>query len=416
MLRKLSCGNVVIGFWLLSLLCVSASVWAQKTDMAQGVNLAEMMGWDIVVAEDAIASEHYAAKEFQTFFSQASGITLPIVGCSSGAGKHVFIGASGAMRASDAGFEVAKFGDEDFRIVVRDQVIVIAGGRPRGALYGVYTFLEDYLGVRFLTAEHNHVPSVGDWRVVGPVDRFYHPPLEYRLSFYGETCANQAFAVRLRNNGMEIDAKLGGRSKQRGINHSFYTQIPASRYGKDHPEYFCEIDGKRLGEVSNDKLGIQPCLTNPEVLRIVTDAVISDIESNPQYSSISVSQNDNSNYCRCSACRAIDEREGTPMGSLLSFVNAVADEVAKVHPEIKIGTLAYWYSRKPPKTIKPRDNVQIQLCSIECSMLQPISDPDCMLNVSFCKDFQEWSRICDDIRIWNYTTNFSSYLFPCPNK
>ena len=103
------------------------------------------------------------------------------------------------------------------------------------------------------------------------------------------------------------------------------------------------------------------------------------------------------------------------MGSLLTFVNAVSDETVKTHPDVKIGTLAYWYSRKAPATIKPRPNVQIQLCSIECCMMHPINDPQCELNVAFCNDLQAWSQVCRDINIWNYNTNFTNYLLPCPN-
>ena len=44
-----------------------------------GVDLARLNGWDIVVADDAIASEIYAAEEFQELFRQASGVKLPIV-------------------------------------------------------------------------------------------------------------------------------------------------------------------------------------------------------------------------------------------------------------------------------------------------------------------------------------------------
>jgi hypothetical protein len=51
------------------------------------------------------------------------------------------------------------------------------------------------------------------------------------------------------------------------------------------------------------------------------------------------------------------------MGVLLNFVNKVADGVGKKYPDVKIGTLAYQYSHKPPKNIRPRDNVQINLCA-----------------------------------------------------
>jgi hypothetical protein len=47
--------------------------------------------------------------------------------------------------------------------------------------------------------------------------------------------------------------------------------------------------------------------------------------------------------------------------------------------------------------------------------MHPINDPDCELNVEFCRDLAGWGKICDRISIWNYNTNFQSYLLPCPN-
>ena len=126
----------------------------------QGVDLAQLAGWDIVVADDAIPSELYAAQEFRSIFAQASGIELPIVNTTDRSDRHVLIGASKPLSDAALGFDVAAMGSEELRIVVRDKLIAIAGGRPRGTLYGVYTFLEDYLGVRFLTADHTHVPKL----------------------------------------------------------------------------------------------------------------------------------------------------------------------------------------------------------------------------------------------------------------
>jgi hypothetical protein len=129
------------------------------------------------------------------------------------------------MRAGPLGFDVAEFGPEDLRIICRDDTIVIAGGAPRGTLYGVYTFLEDYVGVRFLTADHTHVPPIGTWKVIPPVDRFYRPPLGMRWSYYGEINRNPVFAARRRVNTVTRDPKLGGVSGTTNINHSFYRQI-----------------------------------------------------------------------------------------------------------------------------------------------------------------------------------------------
>ena len=399
---------------LVSLLVLSLACHAHA-DVPQGVNLATLNGWDIVVAEDAIPSELYAAEQFQQYITQAGGPKLPIVTTTDRPQQHIFIGLGKAFNGCALAFTIDEFGPEDLRIVIRDENIAIAGGRPRGTLYGVYSFLEDYLGVRFLTADHTHVPPIGPWRIVGPVDRFYHPPLGFRWSYYGETNRDPIFASRLRVNTVGNEPKVGGITGLTNINHSFARQIPTQEYGKDHPEYYCLRNGKRLANVKSDAYDSEPCLTNPDVLRIVTQAVLEQLTKNPNAGNVSVSQNDNDKYCQCPQCAAIDEREGTPMGSLLLFVNAIAEEVAKKYPNTLVGTLSYWYTRKPPKTIRPRPNVQIQLCSIECCLIHSIDNPACPLNVEFCQDMADWGKLSDNITIWNYNTNFSNYQLPCPN-
>ena len=113
------------------------------------VDLATLKRWDIAVPLNAAPAETYAAQEFQHWLNEAIGASLPIVTNVSKFHGHVFIGFSPAMRRSPAGFSPEGLGPEDLRIVVKPGYIAIAGGSPRGTLYGVYTFLEDYFGVRF---------------------------------------------------------------------------------------------------------------------------------------------------------------------------------------------------------------------------------------------------------------------------
>jgi hypothetical protein len=383
--------------------------------LPQGVNLALLTNWDIVVADDAIPSERYAAAEFQSHYEQAGGFRLPIVKSIDRLDRHIFIGSSEMMRNSKVGFAIDGFGQEDLRIIVRNDNIAIAGGKPRGTLYGVYTFLEDYLGIRFLTPDHSYVPALKKWQVIGPVDRFFHPPLAYRFCNHSGTEYRPEFASKARANHHDHGSKFGGKSGLTLINHTFVDIMPTSKYGKEHPEYYSMIEGKRKSQVENDAYETQLCLTNSDVLDITTKYELEYLKTHPEAKNISVSQNDNREYCRCQNCAAIDSCEGSPMGSLLTFVNAIADKTAKAYPDVLVGTLAYQYSRKPPMKIKPRPNVQIQLCSIECCVIHPINDSTCPQNVEFCKDLSSWSEICDNISIWNYNANFSNYRLPCPN-
>ena len=104
--------------------------------------------------------------------------------------------------------------------------------------------------------------------------------------------------------------------------------------------------------------------------------------TNAERKNISVSQDDDDPYCRCERCEAINQAEGTPMGSHLALVNEVAEALEKEFPDGKVGTLSYWYTRRPPRTMKPRHNVQIQFYSIECCTLYPLDDPKAAVSPS----------------------------------
>ncbi len=380
---------------------------------AGDVKVKELTGWTIVVADDAIASEKYAATEFQSLFDRTVGVKLPIASKPPRSTCNVFIGPSKAMAASSVAVDTGDLGDEGLRIRIAKDNIAIAGGRPRGTLYGVYEFFERYLGARFLTHDHTHIPPDAKSAELPCETHTYSSPFSFRWSYYRENAEHPAFAAKLRVNTVTHDPKLGGVTPQHLINHSLYRQLPVSKYGKTHPEYFALHGGKRRLDIGGG--GPEPCVTHPDIVPIVADAVIAELDKDPKRRNISVSQNDNAAYCRCERCEKVNKAEGTPMGAHLAFVNAVAERVEKKHPKVKIGTLAYWYTRKCPKTVKPRHNVQIQLCSIECCTLHAIDDPNCKRNRHFCRDMRNWKRVCNDIWVWNYNTNFHMYDLPFPN-
>ncbi len=388
-------------------------VMATGTSYASEINFEKMKAWSVVVAGDATASERYAAEEFQSLFRQLTGLDLPITEQARGRYRNVFIGPGAAATASELHFDASDMGEESLRIRIGAKNIVIAGGRSRGTLYGVYEFFERYCGVRFLTADQTHFPDPGLLQPLKEDDFSYTPPFSFRWSYYKENADRQDFAARMRVNTVVTDEKLGGSTRQTLIGHSYCRWITTEKYGKTHPEYFSLIDGERKCALPTEHT--EPCVTNPEVIDIITQGVLADLDANPAMENVVVAQNDNDAYCRCPACEAINQREGTPMGANLALVNAVAERVEKRYPKVKIGTLAYWYTRKAPKTIVPRKNVQIQLCSIECCTLHPISDPNCPMNREFHEDMLAWKAICDNVWIWNYNTNFHYYDLPFPN-
>jgi hypothetical protein len=108
----------------------------------------------------------------------------------------------------------------------------------------------------------------------------------------------------------------------------------------------------------------------------------------------------------------LDDAQGGPIGSLLTFVNDVAERIEGEFPHVAIDTLAYQYTRKPPPTLQPRPNVIVRLCSIECNFRHPLDDP---ANRAFARDIEGWSKLSQRLYIWDYTTDFAHYVQPHPN-
>ncbi len=397
------------------LAAVAATLWSggalAEAELGTAVRLRDIQEWTVVVGEDAIPSERYAAEEFCRLFKAATGSELKTVALPSGNGDF-YIGESAALRAHSLGFSVAPLGEEGLRIRIARTAMVIAGGRPRGTLYGVYEFFERYLGVRFLTKDDTYIPADAATMTIPLTDYQYVPPFSFRWSYYAENSKDPAFAGRLRVNKITDDERLGGQTSQGLIGHSIATYVPAAVYGQEHPEYFALVNGVRKLGTSG---GPQVCSLNPDVIKIVCAAVERALDAAPSQKNISVSPMDNDDFCQCPACSALGAQEESMAAPHLVLVNAVADRIAKTHPGVRVGTLIYWHTRKPPKTLTLRSNAEIQLCSIECCTLHPLDDPDCKRNRVFYEDFARWKDICQNIWIWNYNTDFSNYDLPFPN-
>ena len=360
----------------------------------------------IVLPLEPTPSEKHAAEDFMGHIEQMTGISLDIVTDVADGRYPIFIGRNGALR--DYGFDVdyAKLGLEGIHMEVNRQATVLAGGR-RGVLYAVYTFLEENLGCRWFTADCITIPKKGSYSFK-TFKKVYVPALEGRATDY-PVSRPLPFSVRNKYNGAYIPdvEEWGGNIHYRGFVHTFNALVPPSIYGATHPEYYSEINGHRVTDHS------QLCLTNPDVLKIATENVLKWCEESPRAAIVSVSQNDWHNYCTCAKCKALAEKEGSQMGPLLHFVNAIAREVAKKYPEKIVDTLAYQYTRKPPKFVKPEPNVAIRLCSIECCFVHPLDG--CDYNKKFVEDIEGWSKICKRLHIWDYVINYAHCIMPFPN-
>jgi len=82
--------------------------------------------------------------------------------------------------------------------------------------------------------------------------------------------------------------------------------LPVKEYGKTHPEYFPLINGKRYIPSDPKGQGWQPCVSNPDVARIMADALIAHFRTNPDSFAMNLVVNDGRGDCTCTNCCAMD--------------------------------------------------------------------------------------------------------------
>lgn len=342
----------------------------------------------IVLARNAKGSDTAAAFRLQTYLRMISGATLPFRADAKGTAA-IWIGSSDHHEGCPIEVDWGKLEEDGFAIQTHGKSVVIAGGTEKGTLYGVNTLLESYLGCRMFSPIAQIVPKRKTISLP-PISDTQIP----RFKFRDAHVLDSAYVAwhRLDNHRDLFGLYV----------HTFARLVPPEKYFKDHPEYFSKLAG---GRVSDGQL----CLTNPDVFRIVVDELRAHMKAQPEKLFWSVSQNDTFSPCECHACRTIDSAEGSPSGSLLAFVNKVADQF----PDKVISTLAYQYSRSAPTTIKPRPNVNIMLCSIECNRSRPLETDS--LSASFRRDVETWTSLTRNIYLWDYVVQFRNLISPFPN-
>ena len=331
-----------------------------------------------------------AAGRFQNYFRQISRVELPIVaGGVAGDGARAIVFRTDTSRLAD-------LGQDGFEIRTDGERLCVEGGSSRGTLNGMYTLLEDYLGCRKYSAAVEVIPQADRVTVPRGICDRQVPVITFRDLYYRGT-----------NDQGYIDwHKLshdtaGGKPDWGFWCHSFGQLLPADEYFASHPEYFALVGGQRAST--------QPCLSQPAVLEIMCENLARAMAVKPEARYWSVSTNDNFGYCQCAACAETDSVEGSPTGSVIRFVNRVAERF----PDKTISTLAYQYTRAAPRVTRPRENVNIMFCNIECNRSRPIATDS--TSASFRRDMEQWAELTDNILVWDYVIQFKNLVSPFPN-
>lgn len=383
------------------LLSFAVSVSADNTDNSGGGLLlfSDSVNLNIVVDSDCSKTELYAANVLKDYFKKMTGREPSLM-------KGSYDRLSNYIAIGSAEFTGLSQPAENGYIIVSDaNGVRIACAGNKGASRGAYRFLEKYCGCHWYAYDCVVVPEKAEITVPSDINISYSPFFEYGEC---DTTSSRNAEFNVANGGSggcycAIPDEMGGTVKYiSNFCHTLSTQYcAASKYYEEHPEYFALRDSKRVPD--------QLCLTNPDVVEIVKKEVAATIASNYNPDGglqiISLTQNDNYQFCECEKCKDLDDANGSHAGTMVTFANQVAETV-KNYTNIAIDTFAYQYTRTVPTNVIPADNVIIRLCSIECCFGHPLNDPDCKDNVNFMSDLTGWGKICNRVYVWDYVNNY----------
>ena len=352
----------------------------------------------IIVSSEAPHSVQYAATELQAYIRKATGAELPIADepdVDAPPRTVVYVGRSPGTKDLDIATD--KLGYDGFRIrsgkgwvalVGRDYAgKKLAGTRhpfrlaqsycrklkinrygETGTLYAVYHCLERFAGVRwYMPGELGEVvPKQSTFTVPEDLDITRVPDFEYRFLYDCDFPADPDSVRWCRRAG------YGGPFPV-NINHSFTLLRPLK---DEAPECFALINGQRDFNITCAGAG-SLCLSEPRTKDEFVRLAREFFDRKPAQFIFPVMPNDGyTRACECSRCvpqiQSERGRTGKFSNYVWHFVNDVAVEVYKTHPDKFIGCCAYSTYREAPDQL-PRlsPNVVVMLCKTRRLYVDP---------------------------------------------
>lgn len=374
-------------------------------------------GYRIVVGAKASPGEKAAAGELAKYLGEITGAAFPIVSDSEAQRpREIIVGSNARLAALGLGIDWEALGGQGLLVKTAGESLVIVGGGRGGTINGVYEFLEEFCGCRWYALDCTVIPKREEL-ALADIDHTYVPPFKYRRhGWYSDRFADWAAPNHI---NAFIDHAAGLPKKDARLADSWWYPENAAvhtlgeklcdvrKHFAAHPEYFAEVDGKRVREHT------QLCLSNADVLKVVAEDAKRLLAADRGAKRLGISAADWDNYCRCAPCKKLYDQYGVA-GAYVKFANDCAAEIAKDFPDVVFDTLIYRWQRDMPPEIEFHPNFCVLYCPIEGCVYHALDE--CRYNVEkerFPRELAAWSKATKHLTLWLYTDS-AEYLTPYP--
>jgi hypothetical protein len=221
-------------------------------------------------------------------------------------------------------------------------------------------------------------------------DRREKPAFAIRFPWYNETVL-RAYPEDLRREMRRFVRRNRGMGIRAVTAHYFATMVPPERYFAEHPEYFAEVQGRRIPHG-------QLCTSNRDVVRLAVEHWEQRFAREPDLRIGSLTPNDGGLYCTCESCELQNADLPT---RLVEFMNAVTRRVTRTHPD-RLMTFYAYGALSAPVDAELHPNLIPAVTPYQICEAHDLENRACSSNSAFREQLEGWRRLSSRFLVREY--------------
>ena len=361
----------------------------------------------IVIPFEANDYEMYAASELELYFESASSADIQTVRDSDVSynkqKKYLSVGKTTLLQESGVSVTFDELGNDGYKIVRKENTVVMAGGGDYGTLFSVYEFLHHAFGFEPYAVDEIYYEMGLNFKL--PDFNLKDVPASARRAGLGYQCANDAaWAAKLRAN-RGTSYMLFNQLAWFSFPHSHFKILPPQTYREAHPDWYAESQQ-------------QLCLSSEGAYQQFLHNLKNVIIENPSVVYIPLGGEDNQAVCVCENCSSEQATYGVA-GQTVRWINRMVADVTAWMEEVGMGDrelyfpmLAYYKTEEPPMKLENGELVPIDdTCILDeraplifapIAMNRAYSIMDEEHNANTRKNFLGWQACSNNVIFYLY--------------